>query len=402
MNQSILTILLACLSLSLMVDKSDFSQWRGPNRDGVYPESNLLDRWPAAGPTLIWKYEGLGAGFSSAAVTSNRVYSTGMTDSITSLFCFDLKGRLQWKNRLGPDYTGEYSGTYSTSLIYNGLGYTVNSLGVLYCFNTSDGKIAWTKNLVRVFDGNKSRDGFLDNLIVDGNTIFCGPGGYNRNIVALDRLTGELIWESRGEHSVVGFGSPILADMKNRKLYIYQDSNSIRALDTRDGRLAWKFIRRADTSPGTPVYRNGCILTIDEQGTVMIRMNEKGTEVQEVWRNPDFFPLQGDAVVIGDRIYGKGRVKKFCCVDWNTGKELYSMPFKSMIATVISADGMIYCYDFEGNIYLIKPLEDHFETVGTFHINGGKKEHCSHPVIRDGVLYVRHDSSLFAFNLRGS
>jgi hypothetical protein len=295
---------------------------------------------------------------------------------------------------------GEYPGIYSTPLISGDMGYAVSTLGTVWCFSTADGKIIWSRDLVKEYGGYKSPNGFLDNLIAEGDAVYCAPGGTNRNIVALNRKTGKLIWESLGERPVSGYGSPILVDYKEKKLYVYQDSGAIRAIDTRDGRLAWKYDKPGGISPGTPLYRKGCILTTEEQGTVMIRINSDGTGVQEVWHNPDLFPMQGDAVVIEDRIYGKGRVKKFCCVDLNSGKELYCMPFKSMIATVISADGLIYCYDFEGNIYLIKPLEDRFETVGTFHINGGKKEHCSHPVIRDGVLYVRHDSSLFAFNLR--
>ena len=55
------------------------AQWRGPNRDGIYPNESLLNTWPKEGPKLLWSVEGLGEGYSSPAVTADRVYLTGMT-----------------------------------------------------------------------------------------------------------------------------------------------------------------------------------------------------------------------------------------------------------------------------------------------------------------------------------
>lgn len=70
-----------------------------------------------------------------------------------------------------------------------------------------------------------------------------------------------------------------------------------------------------------------------------------------------------------------------------------------MIVTVIAAGGLLYLYNFAGQVSLLVPHDDRFETTGFFTITGGNKEHCSHPVIRDGVLYIRHDSFLFAFQI---
>ena len=75
---SFMIILFFSLTISLVFSQID-SQWRGPNRDGIYPEKNLLKKWPAEGPKLLWSVNGLGEGYSSAAVTSDRIYLTGMT-----------------------------------------------------------------------------------------------------------------------------------------------------------------------------------------------------------------------------------------------------------------------------------------------------------------------------------
>ena len=53
---------------------SDWPQWRGPQRDGISPESGLLKQWPAEGPRLLWQVNDLGDGFSTPAVVGKRIY----------------------------------------------------------------------------------------------------------------------------------------------------------------------------------------------------------------------------------------------------------------------------------------------------------------------------------------
>ena len=89
-------ILFLCLE---SFSQQEISQWRGPNRNGVYPEKNLLTKWPDGGPKLLWKFEELGKGYSSAAVTSTRLYTAGSIDSTLYIFSFDLSGKLLWKNK---------------------------------------------------------------------------------------------------------------------------------------------------------------------------------------------------------------------------------------------------------------------------------------------------------------
>ena len=60
----------------------DLAQWRGPNRDGIYNETGLLKSWPESGPQLLWHFEGLGQGHSSAAVYNDKVYTAGIIDGI--------------------------------------------------------------------------------------------------------------------------------------------------------------------------------------------------------------------------------------------------------------------------------------------------------------------------------
>ena len=115
---SILSIVI--LFVSSCQKKADRSEWRGPNRDGIYTEANLLKEWPEKGPELLWSFEGLGYGHSSPAVANEKVYVNGMKDTISSagtLFTFDLSGTLLWEKEYGPEFGLNFHGTRSTPVI---------------------------------------------------------------------------------------------------------------------------------------------------------------------------------------------------------------------------------------------------------------------------------------------
>ena len=74
--------IIACLlsfAASFLVAQPD-SQWRGKDRDGKYHGEKLLKAWPKNGPELVTSIEGLGEGYSSPAVTDDRIYVTSLED----------------------------------------------------------------------------------------------------------------------------------------------------------------------------------------------------------------------------------------------------------------------------------------------------------------------------------
>ena len=54
--------------------------WRGPQNNGLYPDTGLLDTWPEGGPELVFEVEDAGKGYSSAQVVGDRIYLTGLND----------------------------------------------------------------------------------------------------------------------------------------------------------------------------------------------------------------------------------------------------------------------------------------------------------------------------------
>lgn len=380
------------------------SQWRGPNRDGNYPDKNLLKRWPLNGPKLSWQYDSLGVGYASAAVTTDKVYTVATLKDTSYIISFNHQGNVLWKKKMGLEFMDNYPGSRATPTICNDYGYYFSGLGVLYCFDAEKGTIIWRKDIKKEYNGRYHNSGYSENLIVHGDLVFCTPTGKEVSVVALNRFTGELQWKSKGEGEKNAYANPILIDRNGKNIFVIQMLKSIIGIDISNGERLWKFPMESNLHSNTPVYKDGYILAIDgwEGRTVKLRLSEDGTSVRKIWKTDFLAAEQGDVVILGDRIFGADVANySFSCVNWNTGKQLYKIIRKSKperIAT-ISADSLLYCYSGDGYFYLVKPLDKKFETRGKFKVLGDKKYHYSHPVIHGGCLYVRHNNNLFVYDI---
>src|SRR6516225_4175550 len=56
-----------------LAQASDWPQWLGPNRDGVWRETGLVEKFPPGGPKVIWRTP-IDTGYSGPAVANGRVY----------------------------------------------------------------------------------------------------------------------------------------------------------------------------------------------------------------------------------------------------------------------------------------------------------------------------------------
>ncbi len=237
MRQISFLFLLLPLFFSCQNSSMEISQWRGPNRDGFYPDKNLLTQWPEEGPELLWTYEDLGNGFSTVAVTHDMIFTTGMFDTTSYIIALDHSGNLLWKKEYGYSWTTNFPGTRSTPLIYDGLGYVLSGLGKLVCFNMKNGDFVWTKDLYKDFIAREVRFGMTENLLFDGDKLFCTPGGIRSNVVALNRTNGKVIWESAGNGEPSAYCSPTMIEINSKKFFITITANSIISLDPENGNL---------------------------------------------------------------------------------------------------------------------------------------------------------------------
>jgi outer membrane protein assembly factor BamB len=390
----------------LIVSAQEISQWRGPNRDGIYTEAGLLRKWPEAGPKLLWKFEGLGEGYTSAAVTSKGVFISGMINNSGNIFAIDAKGKLLWKKEYGPEWTDSHNGVRSTPLVVKDKLYFLSSFGKLFCMNCSDGQTVWTVDLMKQYGAENIQWGITENLLFDGNTIYCTAGGTGAALVAFDINNGKEIWKSKANGEISAYCSPMMIKIQGRKIIVTIMQNSICGFDASTGIQLWKsaFRMDPDVHPNTPVYIDGYLYCGSGYGlgSVMLKLSSDGNSVSVVWKDVTCDPKMGGVVVLNGRIFGTGdRNRKFFCLDWKTGKELYSTRNLAP-ANLIADEGLLYVYSESGKVNLVEPTPEKLNVVSSFSVPSGEGPHWAHLVIKDKKLYVRHGSSLMVYDIDGS
>jgi outer membrane protein assembly factor BamB len=388
---------------TLQVFSQDNAQWRGENRDGKYSETGLLNSWPAEGPKLLWHYDNLGDGHASAAVTSKVIYTAGTEENNGFVLALDHSGKQLWKTVYGKEWMDSYDGVRTTPMINDGMVYIMSGYGELVAMNANDGKILWNKNILEEFNGSNIRWGVTENLVIDGDKLFCTPGGEEANLVALNKKSGNLIWKSVAKGEKSAYCSPALIQLINKTLLVTHTQNSIVGIDTKDGKMLWSVDHpnKYSIHPNTPVYNNGYLYCFSGygKGGVMLKLSDDGAEVSELWRNEKLDNQMGGVIVLDDKIYGSGHAnREWFCIDWKTGETVYSSKMLSA-GNVIYADGKLYCYGDSGEIALVDVSEGAFNKVSSFRVPYGEKQHWAHLVIHNKRLYVRHGSSLMVYSL---
>ncbi|TFH20379.1 MAG: alcohol dehydrogenase [Bacteroidia bacterium] len=391
------------LTLVLAGYSQDPTAWRGPTRDGIYPETGLMKEWPANGPEVLWSFEELGKGHSSAIVDHGFIYATGMIDNQGNLFKFDLKGKLVFKKAYGPEYTSSYVGTRGTPTIVGEKVYLMSGNGKLYCLDGGKGSMLWSKDLLKDFDGKNIQWGMNESPVVDGEVVYITPGGKKYNLVALDRHTGKLIWSSPGKGELTAYCTPLLFEHNGRKMLATHTETQVVGFDALTGKMLWSQTHTNDFAvhPNTPIYHDGMLFYLSGYGSGggMLKISDDGNSASRIWTHKKMDSRIGGAVLVDGYLYGSGDSRLWCCYDWKTGREMYTSK-EIGNGVVIYADGMLYCYSMMGELALVKADPAGFKVVSKTKVLMGSEQHWAHPVIYDGVLYVRHGKALIAYKVK--
>lgn len=380
------------------------TRWRGEQENGIYNETGLLKSWPETGPEIIWSYQGLGQGHSSPVSDGGFLYTSGMLDETGYLFKFDLSGKLISKFAYAPEFTESFYGTRSTPVIVGNLVYLLSGRGKLVCMDHTTGKIIWSKDLTKDFDGKVISWGYNETVVVDGDKLYCTPGGKVNNIVALNRFNGELIWSCRGKGELSAYCTPLLFVHNGRKILATHTASHLIGVDAENGTFLWSQPQPNEFSvhANTPLYSKGELFYFSGygQGAGKLKISQDGNSISQVWSDKQFDSRIGGAVLVEGYIYGSGDYSRtWQCIDWETGKTTYESSELAKGA-VIYADGMLYCYSERGELGLVKADPNGFRVISNTKVKLGTEQHWAHPMIHEGVLYLRHGNVLIAYRIK--
>ena len=383
----------------------DWPQWRGPNRDGKSSDTGLLKEWPAGGPPLVWKTNGIGDGYSSVAVVAGKIFTMGDGSDSSFLHALDLNGKHLWMTKVGR-IGGDYPGPRCTPTVSDGLVYGLGQHGDLVCADAATGNETWRKNLRKDFNGRQGHWGYSESPLIDGDKLLCTPGGMDGAMVALNKKTGAVLWRVADFKDSAEYSSIIVEEIGGVRQYIQFTGASVVGVDAKNGKMLWQAPRRGQTATvPTPIYHDNHVYVTSGYGVgcnLFKVSSGSDFKAQQVYKNNVMVNHHGGVILVGEHLYGYSDGKGWVCQNFKTGDMVWSNQ-KLGKGSVTYADGHLYLRGEGGNgtVVLIDASPEGYKEHGRFGQPGrSDKNSWPHPVIAGGKLYLRDQDLLLCYDLK--
>jgi outer membrane protein assembly factor BamB len=289
-----------------------WTDFRGPNRAGVYTQTEIETAWPASGLPRLWK-QPIGAGYASFTVAEGRAYTIEQRREREAITAYDVKtGRELWAFTYPARFDEILGGLgpRATPVYHDGLVYSLGANGDLYCLSADTGKPKWSKNIL-ADNGAKNIHWAMSGspLIVDQKVIVTPGGPEGKSIVAYNRLTGEPIWHSLNDRA--GYTSPILATLAGRGQIVWISGERAVGITVEDGRQLWEFPFPAmnDMNCSQPVVVDDAHVLLSSAmgpGAALLEIAKTGDAyaARPIWQNNRMKNKFNSSVLYQGYIYG--------------------------------------------------------------------------------------------------
>jgi outer membrane protein assembly factor BamB len=398
----------------------DWSQWRGPQRDGRSAETGLLTTWPAGGPRVLWR-KPIKGGYSSIAVVGGRAYTQDCDGTQERVVCLDAAtGAELWVHRYdfdaalldGPNRFA--AGPRATPTVHDGRVYTVGATGRMHCLeaNPANGqpRVFWQHDLLREFNASIPQWGVACSPLVEGNRVIVQPGGSDGSIAAFDCTTGDLMWKALSDPS--GYSSPIAATAAGTRQIVCFTGKGVAGLRPDDGGQLWYFPWHTefDCNVATPLVAGDYVfISSDYQaGCALLQLIPSGDGItaervyvrrNKLMRNQFSTCVLSNGYLYGFDVSGHGSTGFLKCVDLRTAEEKWMTRDIREKGCLLYADGHLLVFSQDGLLSLVEATPERFNRKGEVQIFEGS-ECWALPALADGRLYLRGPGEIVCLDLR--
>jgi outer membrane protein assembly factor BamB len=384
---------------------ADWPNWRGQDFNGKSSLAGIKKDW-SEGLEKLWEVNFLCQGkatasWSAPVVVGNKLVIPGRDENNDLVFCINTdNGELIWQGSYEADAgTAHGPGSRATPFIDSNYVYTFGRSGDLVCWQLTDGKQVWRKN-VNDFGGEEPSHGHSSSPLVYEDMVIVQGGG-DALFVAFNKFNGELIWKSHA--GLAGFAAPILIKQEDANILVYH-GKGLSCIGFENGQEKWRVPWEFEMNATTPAVQDNIVfITSFTKGGQAIEFTRDRFEV--LWKNDAISAHHSDPIIIEGYIYGysgfSGRNKgNFKCVELKTGKEMWSTKEIGQ-GTTTYVDGHLICMDVKGNLFLVKPDPKAFNIIGKIEnaLHEVKYPAWTVPVVANGKLYLRYLQTLVCFNL---
>ncbi len=393
-------------------EADDWLNWRGPDRAGISYETGLLKSWPEGGPKKLWTASNSGMGYSGFSVRGEMLYTMGSEGQTEYLICFNSKtGEKLWATPAGSTLkNGWGDGPRCTPTIDGEMVYGLSGEGILIAVNAQSGDESWQVD-IKSFGGEIPQWGYTESPLVEGTKVVVTPGGDQGAMVALDKMTGETIWQSTDFKQPAQYSSIVAADINGKHVYVQLTAKELVGIDSQSGQVVWSSPWKGKTAViPTPIVNGNDIYIASGYGVgcKMVHVDENNN-VTDVYDNQNMKNHHGGVILVGDYLYGYSDGRGWLCQDFKTGEVVWyerNADYSLNKGAVSCADGMLYLQEENtGTIVLIEASSEGWKEHGRFVMDPQSEQRSpkgkiwTHPVIANGKLYVRDQEFLNCYDI---
>lgn len=431
-----LTIILA----ATLAAADDWPQWMGPGRDGVWSETGLIEKFPEAGLTYLWR-KPLHGGFAGPAVAGGRVYVTDYVKSSGDdqpaptrrnelqgqerVLCLDARtGAPIWTHQYDCNYSISYpAGPRCTPTVAGGKVFTLGAMGDLFCLDAATGRVIWSKNLPQAYDAPLPLWGYAGHPLVAGDLLICTAGGQDSAVVALNKETGEEVWKALSTPEI-GYSPPTLIEAGGVAQLLIFHGQSLNSLNPATGQLYW-------TEPLATAY-GMAIMAPRKDGEYLfagghngrslgLRLDPSMPAVTVAWRGSrtvGLAPVSGTPLVVDGVAYGIDGNGLFRAVRIDTGERLWATarPVNGREdeqrsganegATFVTRNGTrFFIFGENGDLVIARLTPQRYDEISRTKlldpvgVGLGRQIVWSHPAYADKCVFARNDREIVCASL---
>ncbi|MBL8795374.1 MAG: PQQ-like beta-propeller repeat protein [Planctomycetia bacterium] len=425
----------------------EWPQWLGPQRDGVWRETGILEKFPEGGPKVRWKTP-IGAGYAGPAVVGDKVFITdrildegaknpqsGFAKNVVNgkerILCLDeASGKILWKHEYPATYEISYpSGPRCTPVVKDGKVYTLGAVGDLFCLDAATGKVLWSKNFPKEHEAVMPLWGFAGHPLLDGDQLICLVGGPNALVVAYHKDTGKELWKALNAKEP-GYCPPTILTIGGKRQLIIWHPEAVAALDPETGKTLWTHpwnVQAALTVPTPRLDGDRLLLSSFYNGSKLLEL--KGDAPKVVWeskwakggkgetptKTDNLHAIMPTPFIRDGHIYGICSYGELRCLKLDTGERVWmdlratgsqKMPTERWgNAFLIEHEGKFFIFNEKGDLIIAKLSPQGYEELSRAHIlepdnrMAGRLVNWSHPAFAHKNMYARNDREIVSVSL---
>ena len=409
----------------------EWPQWMGPDRDNVWKETGLIDKFPADGPKILWRASVAG-GYAGPAVVGDNVF---VTDYVTSdnvkvanfqrqeftgterVLCLDeATGAVKWKHEYPVKYTLSYpAGPRCTPTVDDGHVYTLGAEGHLFCFDVSSGDIVWSKDLQRDYETKSALWGYASHPLIDGDKLICIVGRDGCHVVAFDKRTGDELWRAQTAPEQ-GYSPPTIFEVAGKRQLVILSPSSVTALDPQSGDSYWSVPYEATSGSiiMSPVMAGNYLYAAGYANKNLL-LQVDGTDAEVVWQDASgkgLSPVNVQPMIVDKTLYGFDQDGQLMAVALPSGERLWKTPAPigkrkvgSGTAFIVKQADRFWLFNENGELVMARLSPQGYEEIDRAkvieptNVAFGRDVVWCMPAFAHQKMYVRNDEECICVKL---